>query len=125
VTKIVPPGTAKGVELRRLHHAELPWQVGALGLRREPAADAVHVALQVLVFRERRGAEQARGHVLADLDLLGLGDVGRRLDHVLGGVDQLVDVEAIEIELRIRGSGAEQQPPESWLSLGVLHALRP
>src|SRR6185503_17013019 len=91
---------------------ELPRQVGALGLQREPATDAIHVALQVLVLRQRRGAEQARRHVLADLDLLGLADVAGRLDDVLRRIDQLVDVE-LELRLRRRGDEEEQREQNS------------
>ena len=94
----------EGVELRRLQHAEAPRQVRPLGLRGEPAADVVDVALHALVRHQRRGAEQPRRDVLADLDLFLFVDLLRRLADVLGGVEQPVDV-----ELRLRGQGRAQR----------------
>ncbi|MNC87676.1 hypothetical protein D3C83_34180 [compost metagenome] len=120
----VPAGRGEGVQLRRVEHAELPRQVGALGLRGEPAADAVHVALQALVGDERRSAEQLRGELAADLDLLLFGDLAGGLADVLGGVDQPVEVQP-ELRLRRRGGGERQrgeqrgQPPGAhWPTFG-------
>jgi len=44
----------------------MPGQLGTLALRGDPAAHAVDVALQGIVFQQGRGAEQVAGELLAD-----------------------------------------------------------
>src|SRR5262249_53021051 len=72
-----------------------------------PFADAVHVALQVGIGIEGRGAEEARREVVAERDLLVVGPVLVGLGGLLGDVDGLVD-DAAEVD-RGGGSGGERQ----------------
>src|SRR5688572_2535605 len=118
----------EGIDVGGLEHAELPRQVGTLGLRREPAADMVDVALHARVGHQRRRAQKARGDVLADRDLLGLVDFLHRLADVLHGLDHLVDVEARHAELRLRAggkgeTGEEQEDPHFGYSTAVAESL--
>ena len=99
--KTVPPGSAKAFTVSPWITPKLHGRSGRPDVQGEPPADAVHVALQVRVGIERRGAEEARSEAVAEGHLFLVGEVAVGLGGLLGDVDGLVD-DAAEVD---RGSG--------------------
>ena len=58
-------GQGKGVDGLGFENPECPGKIGSFRLRREPAADAIDVTLQLVVPMQRRGAEEARRNTVA------------------------------------------------------------
>ncbi len=69
-----PARKGEGVDHRVVHHLERPGEIGALGGRREPVADARHVALERRVVHQTQGRPDLLVGCASHLDLLLLAD---------------------------------------------------
>jgi hypothetical protein len=89
----VAAGRRERVDRRTVDHAEMPRQVRALGLRGDPAPDAVDIGLQPRIRDQRRGAEHAPGHFAPDRDFFLLVHAARGGGKVLARAQYPADVE--------------------------------
>ena len=77
--KHVSTGRCKGVVARVVQDGKSPGQIGAIGLQADPAAQAIHIALQGHIPVQGFGAQEHRGKLAAHFDFLGLVDLFHRL----------------------------------------------
>jgi hypothetical protein len=97
----------EGIDRGGVEHAEMPRQVGALGLHRDPAPDAVDVGLQLGVRHQGRRAQRAAGHLAADRDLLGLVEAGGGGPQVPAHVEDAAEIN--RCGRRVPGSSGHQR----------------
>src|SRR5450759_1447618 len=64
------PRCGESVDVSAFQYAELPGQIGALGMQTQPASYLVDVLLHLLVRQQGRSSEQVGGDAVAYFDLI-------------------------------------------------------